>query len=576
VNGGTAGSGSRPPARRLVVLFAAMMLALAVVVVRLGVLQLRESGDLLALGAEQRIRTYEVSAERGMFLDRNGVPLAMTREARDIYANPELVSDPYGEARRIAPLLDLDQSWVRAALSADGTFVYLARQVDVEVAERVEVLHLPGIGSQVSNRRYYPAGSVGAQVLGFVGTDQTGLGGLEAYYEDVLTGTPGSRTVEVTPHGQEIAGGVLHEEPGVPGEDIVLTIDREMQYMAQRYLQHAVQENRAAGGTIVVMDPMTSEVLAMASYPTFDPNRFLDFDANNRINRAVTDAWEPGSVNTIDTAAAALETHSVGLSERFTVAPTRTIDGYTIHDAHWHPVESMTIGDIISESSNVGASLLADRAGNAALGQYFDRFGFGQRTGVGFPGEGVGIMPTGQWEDITRATVSFGAGVAVTPLQMASVYATIARGGVWEQPRLVASIIGADGAEREPSVEPARRVIEPETADLLTRMLAFVVEDGTGSAAQISGYQVAGKTGTAKKLGANGRYTNRYVASFIGFLPASAPRVVVAVVIDEPRTIYGGIAAAPLFSDMARYAIQRLGIEPAPAVADPPHVQAAT
>jgi cell division protein FtsI (penicillin-binding protein 3) len=289
----------------------------------------------------------------------------------------------------------------------------------------------------------------------------------------------------------------------------------------------------------------------------------------------VTDAWEPGSVNKIVTAAAALETRAVSLSERFVVPATRVIDGYTIHDAHWHPVETMTIADIIAESSNVGASLLADRAGSAALGEYFERFGFGRPTGVGFPGESPGIMPTGHWEDITRATVSFGAGVAVTPLQMASVYATIARGGTWVQPRLVRGTVGVDGAVLADPPAAGHRVISAETADLLTRMLAFVVEDGTGSAAQIAGYQVAGKTGTAKKLDARGRYTNRYVASFIGFLPASDPRVVVAVVIDEPRTIYGGVAAAPVFSDMARYAIQRLGIEPAPPVSPPPHAQAA-
>ncbi|MEX0985074.1 MAG: penicillin-binding protein 2 [Actinomycetota bacterium] len=564
-----------PPVGRLVAVLGAMMLAIAGVVVRLGVLQVQESGDLFAMGVEQRIRTYDVPAARGTILDRNGIPLAMAREARDVFVNPQLVTDPISQAARIAPLLELDPAWVRAALRADGTFVYLGRQVETDVADRLASLGLPGVGFRPTVERYYPSGAVASQVLGFVGTDGTGLGGLEAYHEDVLAGTPGRRTVEVSAQGQEIVGGLEIVEPSAPGTDLMLTLDREMQYMAQQYLREAVKENRAEGGTIVVMDPNTGDVLAMASFPTFDPNRFLEFPAEHRTNRAVTDAWEPGSVNKIVTAAAALETRSVSLSERFVVPATRVVGNYVIHDSHWHPPASMTIGDIISQSSNVGASLLADRAGNAALSQYFERFGFGEPTGVGFPGEGAGIMPSGHWEDITRATVSFGAGVAVTPLQMASVYATIARGGSWVQPRLVRGTVGADATLLESVSAPSHRVIRRETADLLTQMLAAVVEDGTGSAAQIEGYQVAGKTGTAKKIDARGRYSNRYVASFIGFLPASAPRVVVAVVIDEPKTVYGGVAAAPLFSDMARYAIQRLGIEPAPSVPAPPHVQAA-
>jgi cell division protein FtsI (penicillin-binding protein 3) len=550
------------------------LFALVGVVLRLGFLQVRDGGDLGALGAQQRMRTYEVPAERGAILDRHLVPLAMSREARDVYADPRLVTDPAAQAERIAPVLGLDPRFVRSALGADGTFVYLERQVDVGVAEYLDRLALPGVGLQDTIQRYYPADSVGAQVLGFVGTDGTGLGGLEAAREDQLAGVPGTRTVEVSAQGQEIAGGLVIEEPGEAGADVVLALDREMQFMAQQYLRAAVKENHAKGGTMIVMDPASGDILAMASYPTYDPNRFLDFPASSRTNRAVTDAWEPGSVNKIVTAAAALETGTVSLSERFDVPATRTIDGYTIHDAHWHPRAWMTIGDIITQSSNVGASLLADRAGNDALGRYFDRFGLGHATGVGFPGESDGIMPAQPWEDITRATVSFGAGVAVTPLQMASVYATIARGGTWVRPRLVLGTRSSDEGFVPEGSGQGHRVIRPETADLLTRMLASVVEDGTGAAAQIAGYQVAGKTGTAKKLDARGRYTNRYVASFIGFLPASAPRVVVAVVIDEPETVYGGIAAAPAFSDMARYAIQRLGIEPAPAVSPPPHVQA--
>jgi cell division protein FtsI (penicillin-binding protein 3) len=507
-------------------------------------------------------------------VDRAGTPLAMTVEARDVYADPRFVVDPIGQAAQIAPVLGLDVADVRDALSQDGTFVYLDRQVEVDVADQLEELRLPGIGFLDSSRRYYPAGSVAAQVLGFVGTDGGGLGGLEAEHDGTLAGTAGEETVEVSAQGQAIAGGVRSETVPEPGQDLALTIDREIQFQAQQYLRLAVKENGANGGTVVVMDPVTGDVYAMASYPSFDPNDFLASPAEDRVNRAVVDAWEPGSVNKIITAAAALETGAVTPTERFRVPGTRSIDGYVIHDSHEHGVESMTIGDIIAESSNVGASLLADRVGNGPLRRAFERFGFGRPTGIGFPGEAAGIMPTGEWRDITRATVSFGSGVAVTPLQMASVYATIANGGRWVQPRIVRGVVGPDGQVLETTQAPPRRVIRPETADLLTRMLAYVVQDGTGSGAKIEGYQVAGKTGTAKKLDRFGNYTNRYVASFIGFLPASRPRIVVATVLDEPETIYGGIAAAPLFQDIARYAIQRLAIPPEPPVDLPPHVQA--
>jgi cell division protein FtsI (penicillin-binding protein 3) len=388
----------------------------------------------------------------------------------------------------------------------------------------------------------------------------------------VLAGTPGERTIEVSAGGQPIPGGVDVTHQPAAGTDLVLTIDRELQFQAQRYLHRAVVDNGAKGGTIVVLDPRSGDVLAMASYPSFDPNRFTSFDPDRWRNRAVTDAWEPGSVNKVITAAAALETGRVGVSERFTVPDSRHVMGFVLHDSHTHAPEEMTLGDIIAQSSNIGSSLVADRVGSDDMASMFAEFGFGRSTGVGFPGEAAGLMPPStEWTDLTRATVSFGQGVAVTPLQMATVYATVANGGVWVQPRLVSATRGADGTVVEADPSSERRVLSPDTATMLTRMLAFVVEDGTGENAQIAGYQVAGKTGTAKKLDEFGHYTNRYVASFIGFLPASAPRVVVATVIDEPDTVYGGVAAAPLFQHVARYAIQRLGIAPAPAVALPPH-----
>jgi len=564
-------------ARRLLTLLFTLLFALLGIVVRLGALQVRGAEALAARGLDQRLRTMALAADRGRILDRSGAPLAISLESRDIYADPALVEDPAAEAAALAHVLDVPRERLADALASSGTFVYLARQVDLETAASVSALRLPGVGWLPSTRRSYPGGSLAAQVLGFVGTDGYGLEGLEAVLDEELSGTPGELTAEISASGQEIPGGVRTLRESRPGMDVLTTLDREIQYQAQAALRQAVKDNHAKGGTIVVMDPSTGDIYAMASHPWFDPNRFTEFEADRRRNRAVTDTWEPGSVNKVITAAAAIETEAVQLDERFTVPATRQVGGFTIHDSHPHAVIRMTVGDIIAQSSNIGSSLVADRVGSARLVRFFSRFGYGRPTGVGLPGEAGGVLPAPEeWTDVTRTTVSFGQGVSVTPLQMASVYATVANDGIWVRPRVVRATKDPSGRLIRLPASPTRRVLSPGTADLLTRMLAFVVQDGTGASAQIPGYQVAGKTGTTKKLDHHGRYTNRYVASFIGFLPAAQPRVVVAAIIDEPRTIYGGIAAAPLFQDVARFAIQRLGIEAAPPVSLPPHVRRVT
>jgi cell division protein FtsI (penicillin-binding protein 3) len=554
-----------------------MVLALGGIVVRLGVLQVRESGTYEALGVEQRVRTEQLSAHRAEILDRNGSPLAITLDARDVYANPSLVTDPVAEAVPLARALGLDRTDVTAVLrTPDTTFAYVVRGVSIDVANQVSDLGLAGIGVLPSEKRYYPSGSIASQVVGVTNVDGTGITGLERQYDTSLAGTPGERTVELSAMGQEIAGGVEVDQEPQPGPDLELTIDRQMQFQTQLYLRQAVAANHAKGGTVIVMDPRTGEIYAMATYPTFDPNAFATANPSDLVNRAVTDAWEPGSVNKTVTAAAALSSGAVRPSQTFQVPGTRTIEGYTIHDAEPHGTETMTLGDIIAHSSNVGISLVADRVGNQRLGQTFHAFGYGQPTGVGFPGEAAGLIePSSEWSDITRATVSFGASVAVSPLQMAAVYATIANGGTYVRPSLVRATVASDGVATPEPPAPRHRVLSQATSKELTEMLAYAVQDGTGYNAQIAGYQVAGKTGTAKKVDSDGKYIDRYVASFIGFLPASQPRVVIAAILDEPDTVYGGVAAAPLFQHIARYAIQRLGIEPSAAVALPPHRLAA-
>ena len=561
----------RPPAGRLVALLGAMVLALAGVGTRLVVLQVGDHRAFAAQGLDQRVHLIDLPAERGAIVDRTGVPLAITLEARDVYADPRYVTDPIGEAARIARILDLQPRQVERLLrTPDSTFVYLGRQVDAEDAEKLESLGLPGIGFLDVPKRYYPAGALAPQVLGFVGVDATGLAGLEFEYQDVLAGSSGTRTVELSADGLPIASGIEVVEPAIRGRTLVTTLDREVQYLAQEALQRAVKENGAKGGTIVVMDARTGDVYAMASYPWFDPNDFETAERDAIRNRAVTDMFEPGSVNKVVTAAAALETGVVGLREVFRVPSWMRVGGYTVNDSHAHPIQDMTLGDIVAQSSNIGSAMIAERVGNADLASVLARFGYGTPTGIGFPGEAGGVVPDLlNWTDITRTTVSYGQGISMTPLQMAAVYATVANDGMWVQPRLVRGTSGSDGRLQPTRPDEPRRVLSEETATMLTRMLASVVSSGTGGAADIPGYQVAGKTGTARKL-VDGRYVRRYMASFVGFFPASDPRVVIAVSIDEPRTIYGGVAAAPVFSEIARHVIQRLAIPAAPPVSLPP------
>jgi cell division protein FtsI (penicillin-binding protein 3) len=333
-----------------------------------------------------------------------------------------------------------------------------------------------------------------------------------------------------------------------------------------------VKANHAKGGTVIAMDPQTGDVYAMASYPTYDANTFPTADEQATRNTALVDAFEPGSVNKVITAAAAIEEHAVSLTRTFEVPDQMAVDDFTIHDSHPHPPETMTLGDIIAESSNIGAAKVAQQVGKPTMSSYMSRFGFGRTTGTGFPGETPGVVPPlTDWSDATLATLAYGQGLSVSPMQMASVYATIANHGTWVQPRLTTGVIDGSGTFHAADAAPTRRVISAATADTVTRMLASVVQDGTGTLAQIPGYQVAGKTGTALKVDPEtGRYGRRYVASFIGFLPASDPQVVIAAIIDEPSTIYGGVAAAPLFQQVAQYSIQRLGITPGDPVALPP------
>lgn len=566
----------RPPIGRLVALLCAMCLALGAIFVRLTVLQVSQASELQGRALDQRLRTVELPAQRGEILDRSGEALAITMPARDVYADPRYVTEPWATATALSAILDVDASELLSALRAeDSSFVYLAREVGMDAAEEIEALRLPGVGLLPSSRRLYPADDLAAQVLGFVGVDGEGLSGLEVGYEALLAGTPGERTVEIDPLGKAIAGGIEVDRRPIPGTSVVTTIDRDLQYQTQLALADAVEAQDARGGSAIVMDPRTGAVLAIAGYPTFDPNSFEDSPQASWRARAITDAFEPGSTNKVITAAAAVQERTVGLSEKLLVPWEMDVDEFTIHDSHEHPPMQMTLGDIMAESSNIGTARIGLLLGAPTLAGYLGRFGLGVPTGVGFPGEASGIMlPLGRWGDANTATIAYGQGISTTPLQMVSVFATIANDGKRAEPRLVTATVDAEGNRDEIEAAPAERVVSAATARVVTQMLAYAVEHGTGKRARIHGYQVAGKTGTARipLEDGPGYVQGQYIASFIGYLPAGDPRVVIAAILDRPAQDYGGVVAAPLFREVARAAIARLRIEPAERVPLPPHV----
>jgi cell division protein FtsI (penicillin-binding protein 3) len=554
----------RPPAGRLVAMFVVLALGLGTVAVRLVLLRVRDADQLRALARDQRIREVTVPAERGTIYDRDLDELAISLPARAVYANPALVEAPGRVAERLARILRVPERSIRTQLSAGQPFVYLARRVDLTRAERIERLELPGIGFLDETKRYYPGGDVASHVLGYVGVDDVGLAGIELQHDDLLSGRPGSLLIEQDPAGRPIPQGERRSVAPVPGRDVVLTIDRDLQFQAQRALEGAVRANGARGGAVIVMRPQTGEVLAMATAPTFDANEFDSTPVELTKNRSVTDVYEPGSVNKVITISAALEEGVVGLRRTFSIPDTWRVADKVFHDSHPHPTMPMTVTDIVAQSSNVGTIQIAQRLGAERLDRYLRAYGFGEATGVGFPGEADGIlMPAEDWWGTSLGTIPIGQGIAVTPLQMASVYATIANGGVRVAPRLVRGTMGTDGRV-VPSPDPERRrVVSERTARRVTGMLARAVQSGTGQEAQVPGYWVAGKTGTARKpledaLG----YSDQYVASFIGFVPARDPQLVVAAIIDEPTTVYGGVAAAPLFREVVRFALAHLRIPP--------------
>lgn len=552
-----------------------MGVGFAAIGVRLVDLQAISASHYTALGLEQRVRTVTLPAERGGIFDRNGDELAVSVAVKTIVADPSVVPDPAGYAERLAPLLNVDRSdLLRRLADHKAAFAYVARQVDKNVAAKVEALGLVGITTIPESKRFYPSSSLAAPVLGLVGMDGNGLGGLEFANDKKLAGNAGFIALERDPRGRDIPNGRRRSSPARRGADLVTTLDQSLQYETEQALLAQVKATSAKGGTAVIADVKTGDILSMVSVDGAgsDGRGGAPTEArpatSGALNRPLTDVFEPGSTNKVITMAAAFEAGLVTPESTFTVPGSIRVGDKDFRDAEDHGTETMTVSDILTKSSNIGTIEIGQQVGIDRLDAAMRNFGFGAKTPINFPGEVAGLLPT---QDAYRnsstvmGTVPTGQGIAVTAVQMLDVYTTIANGGVSRPPRLLAASIDSKGKRRVMPAERGRRVISRETAAKLRTMLAGVVAGGTGTKGAIPGYTVAGKTGTAKKAPyAEGKY----VASFVGFAPVESPRFAAIVVVDAPGSgeIYGGDIAAPVFSRIMQYALRLEQVPPSEAI----------
>ncbi len=563
---------TQPPAAERLRPFRFMLVALAlsawglVVALRLIQVQVFEHRDYEVRASRQSERTITLAPRRGAILDRNGRQLAVSVDAESVHADPQNIRDAEATAEALARALRLTGSERRdlaAQLRRDRAFVWVKRKVDPTQAQAVRALELDGIGFLTENRRYYPKRELAAQLVGYAGTDNNGMWGVEYALDEEIRGRAAKVIVRTDARRRPVGH---TERPSTDGHSVVLTLDEAIQYMAERELDRAVTETRAIGGVVVVVAPRTGEILALANRPTFNPNTFWTTDSRQWRNRAVVDAYEPGSMFKIITAAAALEERVVGPDEvidcgnGFIEVAGQRINDLTPHDR-------LRFRDVIAKSSDVGIVRVAQRLGKENLDRYVRAFGFGAPTGVGLPGESGGLLrPLPKWSPLSLASISFGQEIGVTALQMTMAVAAVANGGYLMRPLIVRRV--EDGAGRVVADYPpvaVRRVIAPETAELLTTLLEGVVREGTGRLAAVPGYVAAGKTGTAQKVDANGRYSAEdHVASFIGYAPASRAELVILVSLDTPRgeRNQGGDVAAPVFARIAEQALRRLAVPP--------------
>ena len=554
--------------RRVLMIFAVLFAWAVVVVARLAQVQITRNEHYTNRAQRQQERTLALNPVRGSILDSRGRVLAESVAAESIYADPQMVADRRATARALARVagLRLTAAEVEAKLRSDSAFVWIARQVPLEIAAEVRRLALPGIDFIEEHRRVYPRGSLAANVIGYVGVDGTGLAGAEHSFDAHVRGRPGRVTVlKDARRGMYLVGGEGPNRP-VDGHDVVLTIDAVVQFIAEKALSRAVAWQRAAGGTAVVMDARDGAILAMASLPTFDPNRFRDFPQSSWRNRTVQDIYEPGSTFKIVAAAAGLEEGIVTPSQILDCGDGQIrVANIEIREHSGKRFGYMSFADVIAQSSNVGIIRVALALGEPRLYDYIRRFGFGERTGIELPGEAIGLLRhTRMWSQVSSASISIGQEIGATSLQVLRAVSAIANGGLRIEPRIVERVVDSEGRTiSAPGKKEPVRVISERTAAVLNEMLKRAVWQGTAKEAALAEHVVAGKTGTAQKAIRGGYSPDRVVASFAGYVPADRPRLVILVSVDEPRSDqYGGKIAAPVFREIAEGTLRYLGEPP--------------
>jgi len=546
--------------KRIALFMGFALLFLGALLARAFYVQVVAAPGLQEKAENQHVRTVKLDAPRGTIYDRDGQPLAVSQTMATVYANPSRIGDPAGVAKRLAPILGCSEEQLVATLTGDSYSECLARKIDQAAGEQVKELEIPDVWVVAEDKRIYPKGALAPQLLGFVGTDNEGLAGIEYENEEVLSGTPGTMQVVSDLSGNRLA--TVSVEAAVPGESITLTIDEDIQFETEKVLTAVVEEFEAKRACAIVLEPDTGEILAMANTPVFDTNAFSSVEEPDRRNMVVNDQYEPGSTFKMVVTAAALEGGLVTPETTFILGKEIEVYDRVVHESHAESVpdrRELTVTQILAQSSNVGAVQLGLEVGKTRLVEMIRRFGFTEKLGIGFPGEADGqMLAPEKWSGTTIANVPIGQGIAASPLQLAAAYAAVANDGQLVQPHLV----------RDSSRPWTRRVVSSTVAAELRDMLTVTVEDGTGKLAQVKGYVVAGKTGTAQKVKTDGSgyAEDRYIASFVGMVPADAPRLVILVMVDEPANQHlGAYVAAPAFAQIADFSLKCLGIGPSTA-----------
>lgn len=558
--------------KRLRWALAILLLLLAILVAQVSRLQVFGGDQFRAAGADIRVRATTLPAERGAIFDRTGQEIAMSVPMMTLYADPKAVTDPVGAARTIAGLMRFDaakeQEMAATFAARKSNFSFIARQVDPKIVKSITALKIPGIGSYEEPSRTIVGGSA-KSVVGKTDTDGVGTAGLELKYNDILTGVNGRFVREQDNEGRSIPGSNSMEEQPQPGQDLVLTLDRSIQYQVDQLLAEQVARIGARGGTAMVMNSKTGDIYAMANVRRNKDGSFT----NTSGNFAAVDAHETGSVAKVFSVAAAIDAGAITPDSTFHVPAAQVFDKFLIRDAYPHPLQEMTVKEILVKSSNLGTVLAAQRISSPTLESYLHAFGFGSKSDLDLPDESAGILkPVKKWQGTEKITVAYGYGFASTSVQLLSAVNVIANNGVYVAPRMVSAVIDQNGKTKYLEQSSTREVLKSSTAQQMNLMMRDVICYGTGTKAQIPGMTIAGKTGTGYKIQADGTYGTdeggrKYFASFVGFLPAEDPQVTVLVSIDEPdagsRDRFGGTAAAPVFAEIGGVVARELRIKPA-------------